>query len=163
MCINDCDLYGETALHIAVRSCNAAHVKCLLDANASIEAKNQTGSTPLLLSMQPDSTLRGPLQFHRNSHPQLMEEKENNARTIEAIVKLLLDANTDLSARNDLGMTALHLAVRFNAPNLIRLMFNANEARAGAQIEGVATTKKHELETEEGSGNKRLRRLVCSD
>jgi ankyrin repeat protein len=91
-------VYGSlTVLHHAVTSRNAAMVKLMLDAGASVDARDARGMTPLMWAIVTD-------------RPEL------------AIIKLLLDHGASLVVKTNDGETALDWARKFNDPAVLPLL-----------------------------------------
>ena len=96
--VDTVDKMEETPLHYAVRECDAAVVKTLLEAGAEVNAQNILGETPLYLAVRSDRT--------------------------PAVVKVLLDAGADPNVYGEKGSflgdgTPLHLAVRDGSPAVV--------------------------------------------
>jgi len=84
----NCENYNPTALHIAATGNNDVIVQLLLEAGASVHARNHWGQTPL-------HAFAIGIRFR----------KPNNK-----ILQLLLQAGADIHAQDNDGMTPLHVA-----------------------------------------------------
>ena len=108
------DNYGQTPLHCAARNGNLESVRALVAAGADVSARAEEGETPLHVAVVFGSS---ELAYAR-SHPG--DEREGKGKSgalprgftryVES-VKVLLNAGADPSARTELGVTPLHLAV----------------------------------------------------
>lgn len=97
--VNIQDNSGWTLLHHAAFSGNTELVKFLLDSGAHINIPNQTGITPL--------------------HAGVNGRKYGSAETVKQLVgygkdQLLVEAQADLTARDQQGKTLLHFAAEQN-------------------------------------------------
>jgi len=103
---------GQTPLHLAVLSAHKAAAEQLLNHGADIEAKNDTGNTPLLCAIS------------RNYH--------GMSGRCEEVVQLLLDRGAATETRNgEQGWTALSLAAALGHVGTIQLLLHYD-----ADIEG---------------------------
>lgn len=115
---------GWTALHFTVASQDLHQqdqsdiAKALIKAGANIEAKTESGDTPLMLAAKNDkldnvrilldagANVNARNNFH--SSPLLIAIQESQS---ESLTKLLINAGADLNAVSDWGWGALHLTV----------------------------------------------------
>ena len=86
--------YGEYPLHIAVENQNIVAIDMFLANGADIEARNESGLTPLLLAAKK--------AFSGVSYKDRVQAK------ILEVIRLLLDRGADIEARSNTGRTALH-------------------------------------------------------
>jgi len=116
-------------LFYAIRSEDLNSVKEILKKDASlINAKDQRGSTPLLLATYygfEDIT-----DFILSLNPEL-NEKDGSGNTAlmgvcfkgyESIAEKLIRAGANVNETNSMGGTALHFAAMFNKANLVKLL-----------------------------------------
>lgn len=83
---------GWTALHYAATVGNDEIVQMLLDASAYIDAGSPNNTTPLMMAARGGQILT---------------------------VKLLLDSGADATLKNDVGMTAIDFAKKFNHQDIV--------------------------------------------
>ena len=95
---------GETGLHLASMNGHLNIVKCLIEANANIEAKDNNGYTPLLLACQ-----KGHF----------------------AVVKFLIEEKANIEANTNYGTTPLLLACQYGHLEILKLLIQ-NEANVHA-------------------------------
>jgi ankyrin repeat protein len=103
---------GATPLHRAVRGTDLAAVKLLLDAGANPGLAIGDGSTPLMAAANLGAPRGGDEE---------VTEAANRADPVD-IMKLLVDKGADVSAMNDLGMTAMHYAVQRGSEKAIEYL-----------------------------------------
>ncbi|KAM9311787.1 uncharacterized protein PAF06_009647 [Gastrophryne carolinensis] len=128
---------GLSLLHEAVRGKSPKTIKYLLDAGANANLQDQNGNTPLHLAASlrdgPASSIICQELLKRGANPTLQnQEKENfifallkrSAReSLECLISLALQYQTDLLSKNMDGLTALDKARQTSAPsNVIRLI-----------------------------------------
>jgi ankyrin repeat protein len=82
------DSHGRTALHLTVLDSDAEKVSCLLEHGANVNAKDEMGNTPLILSIK--HSVLEPLLLHRE------------------VTTTLIRHGADLNAVDKHGYTALH-------------------------------------------------------
>lgn len=119
----DVDGQHKMALHHAARSGDEARVRALLDAQASVDALDRLGWTPL----------------HHAAHA--------HAENV-AVASLLLDAKANINARNHEGETPLYQAVRSYKEQLVHFLIDAQAEIAVQNTSGntplhCATCLKH--------------------
>ena len=83
---------GWTALHYAATVGNDEIVQMLLDASAYIDAGSPNNTTPLMMAARGGKILT---------------------------VKLLLDSGADATLKNDVGMSAIDFAKKFNHQDIV--------------------------------------------
>mmetsp|Transcript_12021 Transcript_12021/g.29586 ORF Transcript_12021/g.29586 Transcript_12021/m.29586 type:complete len:410 (-) Transcript_12021:336-1565(-) len=108
---------GWTPLHWAVRYSNVDLVKMLLEAKASVEAKNENGQTPLHLAV---------------------DKYEGNIE----IVKLLLKSGANPNARDRAHMTPYEIATLEESEDIAKLLWqeNADPATTRKAVQHVGTS-----------------------
>jgi len=135
-----CGVDQDTPLHDAASRGHGAVVEVLIQAGASLEAKNRLANTPLHAAVLSDNT----------ETPQILLKAggdvaaRNNAgetplhlavtRQMAGMVTVLLAAGAPLEARNARGATPLWLAANFDAAEMAQLLIGA-----GADTEAKAT------------------------
>ncbi|VUC36655.1 unnamed protein product [Clonostachys rosea] len=110
--INEKNLNGRTALHVAVVVCSPEAVRLLLEEGASASQRDSYGYTPL--------------------HFVAMETKNDGTNTdqVAQIFELLLGANADVNATDFYGQTPFMFAVARNRPAVIRHLIDASVSPA---------------------------------
>jgi len=103
---------GATPLHRAVRGTDIAAVRLLLDAGANPALAIGDGSTPLMAA----ASLGAP-----RGGEEEVTEAAGRADPVD-VMKLLVDKGADVSAMNDLGMTAMHYAVQRGSEKVIEYL-----------------------------------------
>lgn len=105
---NYVDRYGESLLHMAVRSNNITITSLLLGAGAKTEIKDDRGYTPLLWEIYK-------FERHRNQI----------GKTDLSIVKLLLKYNANINTKNKEGLAPLIIAQQPHNAKLLNLLIDA--------------------------------------
>jgi hypothetical protein len=126
---------NTTALEHAVRNANREMVQLLLSSGASVNARNSSGQTVLMmLDVDATSDLVWDL-INAGAHVKLKDEAGNTALmqaattdNLEAL-KTLLDAGAEVDTKNKEGQTALMLAASEGYVNAVRAL-----VLAGADI-----------------------------
>lgn len=118
------DEYGRTPLHWAAHRGEPEAVKRLITLGADVNARDEDGNTPLHRAVKVS-------RFDWDDNPPSRTERKRRIRT----VKLLVDAGSDVNARNDSvghrdDETPLHLAAESNLPRIIDYL-----VRQGADVE----------------------------
>jgi ankyrin repeat protein len=124
-------LWGDTALHLAVRSGESNMVTLLLEAGADVNAKGDSGVTALHLAafngnMQIAEALLkagsevNAVGFRHNDTPLHVAALHGHAN----VVKLLLAYGADANAENMLHKTPLQLAQENQQTNVIAVLTN---------------------------------------
>jgi hypothetical protein len=119
---------GTTALEHAVRNANREMVQLLLSAGASVNSRNATGETVLMM-LDPDATsdLVWDL-INAGANVNLKDENGNTALMQAAlsknldVLKTLLDAGAEVDAKNEQGQTAMMLAASEGSVNGVRAL-----------------------------------------
>ena len=97
---------GDTSLHEAAKNGDAYAIKKLIDAGADVNAKNNDGDTPL------HDTTRNENWCEENLDGTACIRPETNPAIVN-VVKELINAGADIHAKNKIGETPLHLAVKY--------------------------------------------------
>ena len=128
----DCrDKDKETPLMMAVRKNNVETVELLLSQNANVMAKDATDKTCLYIAAQEDCVETFQLLIEHPKVKFLLEEFDKNENTplhIAAmrgyikIVKMLLDMDACIDAKNDLNLTPLHLAAKHGRSRIVQML-----------------------------------------
>lgn len=100
---NAADSQGFSALHLAAMHGHASVVEMLLDAGASVDARDQCGNTPLCHAV--------------HTH------ERGRAETVRA----LLDGGADPDDANDHGVTPRTLVLEVDDPEIVALLAKARE------------------------------------
>lgn len=105
---------GDLPLHVAARRGRVVIARELLDNGADVSPKNGTGQTPLQLALIEGKTQLAALLVERGAResPQallfmLAETGVSDRDSLEMTVRM----GADVTAKNDAGATALHVAV----------------------------------------------------
>jgi ankyrin repeat protein len=129
--------WGETALHYAARGGHLAAARILLDHGASVDAKDQFGTTPLI-----EAADEGPLDLvalliDRGADVNATTNESRRTPVWEAacggntgIVQLLIDRGADVNARDSSERTPLYCAVIYKRLDMMQFLL-----RNGADID----------------------------
>ena len=134
---------GVTALHYAAVFGNMEGFQIILNASASVNAKESTGVTPLHWAAWDPARVK--LLVERGAD---VNAKASNGRTplmaassctmAEAAVKLLIEKGADVNAvQTSNGATALHNAVSTGGPRIAMLLLDAGAKPDVADSSGV--------------------------
>jgi ankyrin repeat protein len=93
----DLDEDGETSVHWAAREGHLECVQYLLEKQESVDVRNRTGETPLMVAI-------------RNKHSPLMPALRNQQTEV---VEWLLSRNADVNAKDSKGWTTLFYASKY--------------------------------------------------
>lgn len=136
------DIRGYTALHGAAdRPSNTAVIQMLLKAGANINHKNNDGQTPLSQVLSADSVDAGTALFliragadvnTRDAHKSTPLHLAAQAG-ITSVARELLRDSAGIDAEDEDNRTPLFLAIRYNHPDIVRLL-----AASGASMTGHA-------------------------
>lgn len=136
--------FHETALHRAAQIRWSAGVRFLLDAGASVYAKNQFGQTPLHYAAASKSTTCIQLLLE-NRRPGVVDHRDMRGHTplhdaaatgcVNAI-SLLLKAGALVRAKDGTGSTPLHKAARARSVPCMVALLNAGADMAAAEDNG---------------------------
>ncbi|KAL8773958.1 MAG: hypothetical protein Q9209_001388 [Squamulea sp. 1 TL-2023] len=135
------DAHGFTALHEASYSDRADTVRVLLDNGADVEAENiEYQCTPLVVAVNHEAEAAVCLLLKKGAnvhylchgHRTLLHVAARSGIFKERIFTLLLQAGSDLNARNQVGRTPLHTAAYHGNSRAAMCML-----RAGAKIDVV--------------------------
>jgi len=99
--INETDMFGDTALTLAVQYGCVEIAKVLINAKADLDIQNDSGNTALITS----------LKFGRNKGE---------------IASLLIENGAKLDIQNKEGNTALHIAAKWSYVEIIRQLLDKN-------------------------------------
>ena len=122
----------RTALIIAADQGHSECIRLLLDRNADIESKDNSGSTALLVATEKGHLESVRLLLDRNAD---IESKDINGRTAFLVaakksrlecIRLLLDKNADVESNDDSGWTALGIAAMSGHLECVRLLLDRN-------------------------------------
>ncbi len=128
---------GNSILHFATWRSNCAEcVKILIDAGADINAKSNSGETPITIMMTASTAKyrAETVQYTTNAYKaagvtvmpdKFMNPKESDWDDPDAIIKLLIEAGADVNASNVVGTTPLITAAFFNKSDLIKMLIGA--------------------------------------
>ncbi len=126
--INNADLNGNTPLHIAVNQSNTDLIKLLLESDASVEAKNKKGNTPLHLAKKAAIAnlliQQGASTNSKNNEgkiPLFIALEGNDPLLIKALAQ-----GVDLAIANQAGNSLLHQAIRHNKNDFAKMILQKN-------------------------------------
>ena len=129
---------GMTALMMAARWNSPQVVKALLEVGADVNAKLEASTTALTTDRADGDIFAAIIDGKRTDVPVnagttvLMLAALNNRKP--DVVRVLLDAGSDVNARDEVGRTALMLAARWNTSRIIDTLLDA-----GADIASVCS------------------------
>ncbi|MDB5336894.1 MAG: hypothetical protein JWN70_2513, partial [Planctomycetaceae bacterium] len=103
-------VYGPTALHCAAEYNNAANVKVLIDAGATIDSGRMTALTAACRNAQGDNTAAIQMLIEAGANLDPPGNSPLHWVRSPLVAKLLIDAGADVNHRNELGESPLHLA-----------------------------------------------------
>jgi ankyrin repeat protein len=112
---------GQTPLMVAAGRGHVDAVRMLLDAKATVDAKNGAGETALMLAAGDGNPQAVALLLERGADPRARSKRNEtalgNAATagVEETVRLLLDRDADVNIRNIRGYSPLMLAASSDA------------------------------------------------
>jgi len=128
--VNQVDYAGNTPLHFAGYE-DAKLVQLLLAAGADVNAKDQYGSTPLLIAIKEhnhevvklllDAGADVNISEQWGDTPLLIALKENN----NEVAKLLLKAGAKVNVANQFGTTPLYFAIIHGADEIVKMLIDA--------------------------------------
>ena len=87
--------WGNTALHYAASYGNVGAVRVLIEAGANVDEKNQDEKTPLMNTLEPSM---------------VRVRTKPSEETKAEIIRILLNAHSDINMKNQQGSTALAMA-----------------------------------------------------
>ncbi len=153
---------GNTALHYAALSCDAAVAAILLDAHADADLPNRDGLTPLGVAAQAGNELlarflleRGAKCAPARAQPALSAAC-HAADDLPKLVKLLLKHRADVAARDALGRTALHAAALNGHAEMAEALIAAGADVNARDAHGVTPL----MDAARAGANRVLQRLV---
>jgi hypothetical protein len=137
---------NTTALEHAVRNANREMVQLLLSYGATVNAKNASGETVLMM-LDNDATCDLVWDLiNAQADVKLTDDSGNTALMRAAAsgiietVKVLLDAGAEVNTRNESGQTALMLAASDGHINIVRAL-----VLAGADINAIDHDEKNAI------------------
>jgi ankyrin repeat protein len=133
------EIQGMTAIHVATRSGDLGMAELLLDLGANVEATTSAGTTALHYACQFGQVANAELLLRRGSKVKAedLEGWSSIHHTVhgsggEEIIRLLLENNVDVNARCKTKETPLHFAVKHDKKSIARLLLDA-QADANAK------------------------------
>ncbi|WP_342226360.1 ankyrin repeat domain-containing protein [Rickettsia endosymbiont of Urophora cardui] len=119
--LNVVDSFGNTPLHHAAANNDVEMVELCINNNANIDARNHLGETPLHIATN-NIRYRG----GRTTRDIKTDVINSNIDTkTKKIISILVQHNANLSIQNNHDDTALHLAVKKHAIEVVELLLNA--------------------------------------
>jgi ankyrin repeat protein len=119
---------GTTALEHAVRNANREMVQLLLSAGATVNSRNATGDTVLMM-LDGDATSDLVWDLINSGASVNLKDENGNTALMQAALspnlealKTLLDAGAEVDAKNKAGQTALMLAASEGSVNAVRAL-----------------------------------------
>lgn len=118
----------------------------LLQYKADVNARHTQQMTPLMYTLQIQSTIGAKFLLDAKADPDLVEEDHNTALYVMAtrrdvgLTELLLTHKAGANVICSDGRTALHAAVRTDDPTVVSLLLNAKADPTIADNEGVTPT-----------------------
>ncbi|EAY12721.1 hypothetical protein TVAG_117430 [Trichomonas vaginalis G3] len=128
--INEKDIDGKTALHIAARYNCIETVELLISHGANINEKNKDGETSLHIAANNNSKETAELLISNGAN---INEKNDDAGTALHIaafenhketVELLISHGANINEKNDYGETALHVAAYNNSKETAEILIS---------------------------------------
>ena len=148
--INISDRWQSTPLHWAARLEDNDIVKTLIDAGASVRARDMYGNTPLHCAAE---------SWNEVLHPRWNRDKERQLVSSESIVVLLIESGADINAVNKYDFTPLHEAARSGDIEVAEILI-----RAGADINAKCVRRSlTPLHTAAYSGNCRVVKILIEN
>ncbi|XP_008205448.1 putative ankyrin repeat protein RF_0381 isoform X2 [Nasonia vitripennis] len=145
--VNDYDMYRKTALHIAVENSDRKMIKLLLEHNADVNVKNCNGRTPLHLAVRGRYIdIAKMLLSHGADVNDIIYDFEEYRWTAlhiavknkdEKMIKLLLEYNSNVNAKEDHYRTPLHIASVSHCPDIAKILLNAGADINDADKQGL--------------------------
>ena len=124
----------RTGLHKAALHENVEMARLFLDIGISINCRDYTRDTPLLLAAHTGNVLMIEFLFENGANPYSIDSQRNTAlhitilghakKNLEAL-QLLMKKNINLDLQNKYGMTVLHLAVKYKLPDFVNTLLKA--------------------------------------
>jgi ankyrin repeat protein len=117
--VDDVDVYGQTALHLAARVSNVKAAQKLLEKGANPNIFNKKGWSPLHVAALQGETEIIDLILQAQKHNHVDDDKTANGRTAlhcaaalsnEITAEHLINKGADLHSRDNDGLTPLHMA-----------------------------------------------------
>src|SRR5271169_1057522 len=142
--INDVDKSGSTALMLAADKGNIESVSILLDRGAYINARDNADRTVLVRVL--DIPVRQPDRKHIADK----DKADNEVKIRLAVARLLIEKGADLELRDNIGRTALAVAVSRGHAELAKMMISLGAALNSADNNGVTVL----MAAEAGGQNK---------
>lgn len=146
--VNSRDLYGNTAMHLAVKGNKLELAKILLEENGDAFIDNESGESPLLLAFKEGSETTVELL---NGNFEISDPWGNTPifKAVKwdfpAITKALILGGGDVQQRNTQGATPLHESVRINSPESVSILVD-NGAEINA-TDSIGRTPLHNAVT----------------
>jgi len=127
--VNAKDNDGLTPLHLAAKVGHPAIVRLLLDQGTAVNARTVTGATPLHQAAEqaidPESARMSKLFSLRQSAES------------DVVVDLLLARGAEVNAKDNDGLTPLHLAAKVGYPAIVRLLLDQGAAVNARTVTGA--------------------------
>lgn len=122
------DSFGRTALTLAAKHGSFPMVKLLLESQAGVDVKDSKGITPLMLAAESGNLQILDLLLSAGAYVDLADHSSNTAlcwaalADCESTAAHLLEQRADIFVRNNLGQSALHIAVARGAISVVFLL-----------------------------------------